>query len=76
MCCVFGRKLADQVQGFVGELLVGQEERTDDPIVAQVCSVIYCIVCSNLVVCVFVRTCLCACVHIWTCFLMCASVSH
>ena len=42
MCCVVcGRKLADQVQGFIGELLVGQEERTDDPIMAQVCGMYY-----------------------------------
>lgn len=33
---VYGRKLADQVQQFIGGLLVGQEEHTDDPIVSQV----------------------------------------
>ena len=58
--CVYGRKLADQVQQFIGGLLVGQEERTDDPIVSQVCCV-----------CTLVSICVCVCVFVCLCVYMC-----
>ena len=32
----YGRKLADRVQQFIGEVIDKQEERTDDPIMSQV----------------------------------------
>ena len=71
--CVYGRKLADQVQQFIGGLLVGQEERTDDPIVSQVCCV--CTLVSICVcVCVFVCLCVYVCVRIHVCVHVCLSI--
>ena len=64
-----GRKLADQVQQFIGGLLVGQEERTDDPIVSQVCLSI------SVCVHVYMFVCVCVCVRAHACMHMCVCAS-
>ena len=68
-----GRKLADQVQQFIGGLLVGQEERTDDPIVSQVC---VCCMCVCVCICVVEGIRMCVLVHMHMCVMLACLCMH